>query len=126
MLSIYEKSPIQYFRKKSQAFVLDQIRAEDKNTSFACLGPVNKMMNMLVCFVVDGKSSAEFARHLERNQDFLWMGGDGLRMNGTNGSQLWDTAFACQAIIESGLANEEEFKDILEKALGYMDVCQVL
>jgi hypothetical protein len=25
--------------------------------------------------------------------DYLWMGTDGMKMNGTNGSQLWDTAF---------------------------------
>jgi len=30
------------------------------------------------------------------------MSADGLLMNGTNGSQLWDTAFAVCAAIESG------------------------
>ncbi len=35
-------------------------------------------------------------------------GRDGMKMNGTNGSQLWDAAFMVQGLIESGL--KEEFK----------------
>jgi hypothetical protein len=41
-----------------------------------------------------------------------WMlqGRDGFKMNGTNGSQLWDTAFMVQALIESG--QKDDFADV--------------
>jgi squalene cyclase len=29
-----------------------------------------------------------------------------MKMNGTNGSQLWDTSFMVQALIESGMASK--------------------
>ena len=44
-------------------------------------------------------------------------------MQGYNGSQLWDTTFAVQAICATGLA--AEFTDCLRKAQHYVDVTQV-
>ena len=44
-------------------------------------------------------------------------------MQGYNGSQLWDTTFAVQAICATGLA--AEFTDCLRKAQHYIDVTQV-
>ena len=44
-------------------------------------------------------------------------------MQGYNGSQLWDTTFAVQAICATGLA--AEFPDCLRKAQHYVDVTQV-
>jgi len=34
--------------------------------------------------------------------DYLWMSEDGMKMNGYNGSQCWDTTFAIQAVYECG------------------------
>jgi len=55
--------------------------------------------------------------------DFLWVAEDGMKMQGYNGSQLWDTSFAVQAITAAGLAHE--FGDCLRKAHSYIDVSQV-
>lgn len=46
-----------------------------------------------------------------------------MKMQGYNGSQLWDTSFAVQAITAAGLA--EEFADCLRKAHSYIDASQV-
>ena len=48
-----------------------------------------------------------------------------MMMNGTNGSQLWDTAFTVQAVVESGLAEDPEFKESLLKAYEFIDITQV-
>ena len=55
--------------------------------------------------------------------DFLWVAEDGMKMQGYNGSQLWDTSFAVQAITAAGLAHE--FGDCLRKAHSYINVSQV-
>ena len=44
-------------------------------------------------------------------------------MQGYNGSQLWDTTFAVQAICATGMA--AEFTECLRKAQHYVDVTQV-
>ena len=48
-----------------------------------------------------------------------------MKMNGTNGVQLWDTAFAVKAFLESGLGAEAEFRPALAKALEFLDDVQV-
>lgn len=42
-----------------------------------------------------------------RIDDYLWMGRDGMKMQGTNGSQLWDLAFAVQGLIENPRIRDE-------------------
>lgn len=61
---------------------------------------------------------------MPRLHDYLWVAEDGMKMQGYNGSQLWDTAFAAQAIIATGLGSE--FKSCLKKAAHYIDDNQVL
>lgn len=46
-------------------------------------------------------------------------------MSGTNGSQLWDISFMSQALVESGLADEDENRGALLGALGWLDQCQM-
>ncbi len=62
-------------------------------------------------------------RHIPRVHDFLWLAEDGMKMQGYNGSQLWDTAFAVQAISHTGL--EKEFAQCLRWAHHYIDATQV-
>ena len=55
---------------------------------------------MLVRWHREGGDSEAVKMHRDRIQDYLWLGLDGMKMTGTNGSQLWDTAFAVQALLE--------------------------
>lgn len=66
-----------------------------------------------------GKDSDRLKKHFDRFYDYLWLAEDGMKMQvfftyvlfntqGYNGSQLWDTAFALQAIIESGMGTKFE------------------
>lgn len=48
-----------------------------------------------------------------------------MMMNGTNGSQLWDTSFAIQAFMSGKLWKKEEFYDVLKKAYHFIDRSQV-
>lgn len=55
--------------------------------------------------------------------DYLWLAEDGMKMQGYNGSQLWDTCFAVQAMADTGLL--QEAAQCLKKAHHYVDVSQV-
>ena len=67
--------------------------------------------------------AAGVCRHIPRVYDYLWLAEDGMKMQGYNGSQLWDTAFAVQAIASTGL--EQEFGECLRRAQRYVDDSQV-
>ncbi|KAG6546956.1 hypothetical protein Mapa_011572 [Marchantia paleacea] len=109
-------------REKALAEAMKHIHYEDENTRYICIGPVNKSLNMLSCFVEDPNSDA-FKRHLARVMDYLWLAEDGMKMQGYNGSQLWDTAFAVQAIASTKMVDEASV--MLKKAHDYIDKSQV-
>ncbi|XP_022753475.1 cycloartenol synthase 2 isoform X2 [Durio zibethinus] len=115
--------PGKKIREKALQTVIEHIHYEDENTRYICIGPVNKVLNMLCCWVEDPNSEA-FKLHLPRIYDFLWLAEDGMKMQGYNGSQLWDTAFTIQAIISTNLT--EEYGSTLRKANMYIRNSQVL
>ena len=122
-LAIYEKIHWGWLRKKALAKVIDHIQYEDENTKYIDIGPVNKCINMLSIWWHYGSSSDRFKQHCERIPDYLWLAQDGMKMQGYNGSQLWDTAFSLQAIFESG--HHKEFKDVLVRGHNYLEISQV-
>ncbi len=122
LLGAYERVASWRLRERALDEVLHQIRYEDEITSHICIGPVNKLYNTLVWhFAAPG--GAEVARHLERLPLYLHRDERGARMNGYNNSQLWDTAFAMQALMETGRPGEVE--DVVQRAHGFLDASQI-
>uniref|UniRef100_A0A383VVZ0 Squalene cyclase C-terminal domain-containing protein n=1 Tax=Tetradesmus obliquus TaxID=3088 RepID=A0A383VVZ0_TETOB len=103
--------------------VMKHIHYEDENTRYVDIGPVNKVINMLCCWFEDPDSLA-FKKHLPRLHDYLWVAEDGMKMQGYNGSQLWDTSFAVQAMLDSGLTDVAGGP--LKKAHSYIEQSQVV
>ena len=109
----------------SEGWAFNLIRREDENTEYANLGPVNGPLNLLACYIREGPDAESVRRHRDRMQDFLWMTNEGMLMNGTNGVQTWDTAFLVQAVIETGFADDPQFRPMLTKALEFLDDQQI-
>ncbi|KAJ5199279.1 Prenyltransferase/squalene oxidase [Penicillium cf. griseofulvum] len=107
--------------KRAEEWTWELIRMEDENTKYAGLGPVNNPMNMVACFIHDGPDSYSVRQHRERLNDYMWVKGEGMLANGTNGVQVWDTAFITQAIVVAGFADEPKWRPMLTKALEFLD-----
>ncbi|KAK4607134.1 hypothetical protein RGQ29_001095 [Quercus rubra] len=120
---VFMRWPAKRLREKALHTVMQHIYYEDENTRYICIGPVNKVLNMLCCGVEDPNSEA-FKLRLPRIFDYLWIAEDGMKMQGYNGSQSWDTSFAIQAIISTNIA--EEYGATLRKAHDYIKDSQVL
>ena len=56
--------------------------------------------------------------------DYLWVAEDGLKMQGYNGSQCWDTCFALQAVSEAGLCGE--LPQMVAKGWRFLERTQIL
>lgn len=123
IINPYEAIHNKTLRKKAQNFILEYINAEDEQTNYVDIGPVNQVINSICVWHAYGKESNQFKKHVNRWYDYLWVAEDGMKMNGYNGSQLWDTAFATQALLESGIENT--FPDVVNKAYHYIDITQV-
>ncbi|KAK1417057.1 hypothetical protein QVD17_26179 [Tagetes erecta] len=114
--------PLSKVRRKALNTVMQHIHYEDENTRYICIGPVNKVLNMLCCWVEDPKSPVN-KLHLSRVKDYLWIAEDGMKMQGYNGSQLWDATFAVQAILATNL--EHEYGSMLQKAHNFIKSSQI-
>ncbi|XP_062907586.1 lanosterol synthase isoform X1 [Mobula hypostoma] len=125
LLNVYEEYHSASLRKRAVSELYDHIMADDRFTKCISIGPISKTINMLVRWHVEGPESPAFLEHVSRIPDYLWLGLDGLKMQGTNGSQLWDTAFAIQAFLEAGAQNIPAFTDCLKQAHAYFEVTQV-
>lgn len=122
-LNQYEKSPVKLWRKKAQEFMLEYIHAEDEQTNYINIGPVNQVINSICVWHAYGANSIPFRKHRERWAEYLWLAEDGLKMQGYNGSQLWDTAFAYLALKESSTSSK--FESVAKSALDFIDRTQV-
>jgi lanosterol synthase len=125
VLSAYESCIIPPLRSAACDRAYELIILEDENTSYQTLGPVSKMMNLVARAHVEGASSEAYKQHEIKRRDFMWINHDGMNMCGTNGSQLWDVGFITQALVESGLGDEEENKESLVRALEWLEQCQM-
>lgn len=123
LLNGYEKIHLKGLRKKALKFVWEYIHAEDEHTNYINIGPVNQAINSMMVYHAKGKNSVEFRKHVARWFDYLWVAEDGMKMNGYNGSQFWDTAFAAQAMLEGGMA--EKYPEALKKAYNFIEDSQV-
>eukprot|EP00775_Hariotina_reticulata_P008841 gene8841-9020_t len=110
-------------RKTALKECMKHIHYEDENTRYVDIGPVNKVINMLCCWFEDPDGLA-FKKHLPRVYDYLWVAEDGMKMQGYNGSQLWDTSFAVQAMLDAGLVDVAQ--ETLRKAHSYIEQSQVV
>jgi lanosterol synthase len=113
-------------RKRAEEWTWRLIQYEDANTDWADLAPVNAPMNTVACYIMEGPESFSFQRHLYRLHDYCWMNKDGMLVNGTNGVQVWDTAFTIQAVVEAGFAHNPRWKPMLEKAHRYLETQQIV
>ncbi|KAL4433229.1 hypothetical protein ABPG77_003277 [Micractinium sp. CCAP 211/92] len=125
--TLYQVEPLllgSRLRKAALAECMKHIHYEDENTRYVDIGPVNKVLNMLCCWLEDPDSEA-FKRHIPRLFDYLWVAEDGMKMQGYNGSQLWDTSFAVQAYASTG-SLAREFTACLRAAHDYIEKSQVV
>ncbi len=122
-LALWERLAPAGARERALGVVLDQIRREDAATNHICVGPINKVLNTVVWHVAR-PGGPEVAAHLARLPDYLWRAPDGLKMQGYNSSELWDTAFAVQGILATG--QTERMRATLEQAAHFIESNQVL
>ncbi len=76
VISVYEKLPNSFIRKKALEVALDQIRAEDRNTKYLDIGPVG-FMHIYVCQYSYcqkiGQQSHEYAGRVDCWWTKLWL-----------------------------------------------------
>ncbi|XP_023396782.1 lanosterol synthase isoform X3 [Loxodonta africana] len=125
LLNLYERHHSTSLRQCAIQKLYEHIAADDRFTKSISIGPISKTVNMLVRWHVDGAASPAFQEHVDRIPDYLWLGLDGMKMQGTNGSQVWDTSFAIQAFLEADAHHRPEFESCLQQAHRFLRISQI-
>ncbi|KAK3221201.1 hypothetical protein Dsin_008226 [Dipteronia sinensis] len=118
---VLSRWPFSMLREKALQVAIEHVHYEDENSRYLCIGCVEKVLCLIASWVEDPNSEA-YKRHLARLPDYFWIAEDGLKLQ-TFGSQMWDAAFAIQAIITSNLS--EEYGPTLRKAHNFIKASQV-
>ncbi|XP_051150453.1 lupeol synthase-like [Andrographis paniculata] len=118
---VLKRWPFNKLREKALAIAMEHVHYEDENSSYLCIGCVEKVLCLTACWVEDPNSEA-YKQHLARIPDYLWVAEDGMKMQ-SFGCQMWDAAFSVQAILSANLA--EEFSPTLRKAHDFVKASQV-
>ncbi|KAL9346353.1 hypothetical protein Peur_061206 [Populus x canadensis] len=113
--------PFSKLREQALQEAMKLIHYEDENTRYMTHASIEKSLNMMACWAEDPTSDA-FKFHLARVPDVLWLAEDGMKMQSI-GSQLWDAAFATQAVIASKLV--DEYGSTLRRAHEFLKQSQI-
>lgn len=114
-----------WLHSNSNDFVRDLIQREDENTNYNGLATVSKAFQITAVYFSDGNHSVSLANHCEKLPTYLWQSEEGMTCSGTNGAQVWDTAFTVLAVVQAGLAQDDRFNSSMTKALEFLDVWQL-
>ncbi|KAM7459662.1 hypothetical protein LguiA_036656 [Lonicera macranthoides] len=113
--------PFSKLREKALQKVMKHIHYEDENSRYLNLACVEKAFHMMACWAEEPNSNS-YKHHIARVPDYLWVAEDGMKVQSL-GSQLWDAAFAIQAIIATNL--EDEFGNTLKRAHNFIKQTQI-
>ncbi|KAI3811502.1 hypothetical protein L1987_21226 [Smallanthus sonchifolius] len=118
---ILTRWPFSNLREKAIKVAMEHVNYEDQSSRYLCIGCVEKVICLVATWVEDPNGDA-YKRHLARIPDYFWVAEDGMKMQ-SFGCQMWDAAFAIQAIMSSNLA--EEYGPTLRKAHDFVKSSQV-
>lgn len=113
--------PFSLFRQKALEIAINHVRYEDETSRYLCIGSVEKVLCLIARWVEDPNSEA-YKLHLARIPDYFWLAEDGLKIQ-SFGCQMWDAAFAIQAILACNV--NEEYGPTLRKAHDFVKASQV-
>uniref|UniRef100_J3N7J2 Terpene cyclase/mutase family member n=1 Tax=Oryza brachyantha TaxID=4533 RepID=J3N7J2_ORYBR len=120
---VFNMWPMNKIRQRALTNLMDHIHYEDENSNYIGLCPINKVLNMICCWVENPKCSG-FKRHLPRINDYLWIAEDGMTSKVYSGCQSWEMAFIVQAFCSTGLTHE--YGETVRKAYDFLKNSQVI
>ncbi|KAF8035112.1 hypothetical protein BT93_C1216 [Corymbia citriodora subsp. variegata] len=118
---VLKRWPFSMIRETALKVAIKHVHYEDENSRYLTIGCVEKVLCLIACWVEDPNSEA-YKLHLARIPDYFSIAEDGLKMQ-TFGCQMWDAAFAIQAIMSSNLT--KEYATTLRKAHDFVKASQV-
>lgn len=123
VLSVLERWMPRRLRARALAYTLDQIKHEQLATAFIDIGPVSKAFDVVACFAAE-PDSEHTKRAIAQLPVYIFDCERGRTMQSYNSSELWDTAFAVQAMAAAGQV--DNYLAFVQGAYRFIDNNQIL
>ncbi|VEU23189.1 DEKNAAC104317 [Brettanomyces naardenensis] len=107
---------LKYSNKRAYELILKDM----ENTSYLSIAPVSGAFTAIVLYLEQGPQGKGFQRSFDNMAEELFMGPQGMAVMGTNGSQVWDDAFAVQYFFAAGIAGNPIFKPAITRAFRFL------
>lgn len=112
-------------KERAEARVNELINMQAINSSYGGIAATDAPMSTIIAYFRDGPNSSTFRSYVDKLQEYLWMSGEGMLINSSNGSQSWDTAFIVQGVCATGLHLDDRWRGMLVKALQMLEQHQL-
>ncbi|KAF6009212.1 hypothetical protein HII12_003790 [Brettanomyces bruxellensis] len=109
-----------WLQKFSNKRAYELLLKDLENSTYLSIAPVSGAFTAIVLFVEEGIYGSKFNKVFDRMSEELFMGPQGMTVMGTNGSQVWDAAFAIQCLFVSGLAGKPQYQKTIEGAFKFL------
>jgi lanosterol synthase len=120
VLSKWEKIRPGWVLKMTNKRVYDLVKKDLANTSNLSIAPISYAFSFLVTYIEEGADSVAFKNVLDRVNDPVFHGPQGMTVMGTNGSQTWDASFMVQYFMMAGLADIPKYQPMIRKAYEFL------
>ncbi|KAK1142056.1 hypothetical protein N8T08_008262 [Aspergillus melleus] len=81
---------------------------------------VDAFLNMIAFYCKEGLDSKALHRTQNASFEYLWMGPSGMQVMSIHAGHTWETGFALQAYVESGLANTADIQPAAQRAYKFL------
>lgn len=96
------------------------VKKDLANTSNLSIAPISYAFSFLVTYIEEGADSVAFKNVLDRVNDPVFHGPQGMTVMGTNGSQTWDASSMVQYFMMAGLADIPKYQPMIRKAYEFL------
>ncbi|RAL03319.1 lanosterol synthase [Aspergillus ibericus CBS 121593] len=97
--------------------ILQHSARANTSTGIVCL---DSWLNMIAFYCAEGPNPPTLKDIQEASIEYLWMGSSGMQSMSIHGAHAWETSFALQTLVYTGLVNHTEFQSNALQAYEYL------
>ncbi|PWY82055.1 lanosterol synthase [Aspergillus heteromorphus CBS 117.55] len=107
-------------KKDGEKRAWELLQESEKASTSTGIVSLDAWLNMIAFHCAEGPGSPAVKRMQEASLEYLWLGSKGMQSQSIHGGHAWDTSFALQTLVYTGMANTPEFRDNAAQAYNFL------
>ncbi|PYH65914.1 lanosterol synthase [Aspergillus vadensis CBS 113365] len=107
-------------KEKAEKQAWEILQHVEQSSNSTGMISVDAWLNMIAFYCTEGPNSPALKRMQEASLEYLWMGAEGMKSMSIHGGHAWETSFALQTLVYTGLASDRNFQSNALQAYDYL------